>query len=85
FYGRNLNAWIDCLSSMDAPEDGLTAVHAPPGGIVLLNLLHMRDLAGRCPDVYKVIIEDTAFINFRKVELGQPPLLCLAFYDSDDI
>ncbi len=82
FYGRNLNAWIDCLSSLDAPEDGMTTIHAPPGGVLLLNPLHMRDLASRCPDTYAAIIKDTAFINFRKMELGQPPVLCLSFYDS---
>ena len=79
FYGRNLNAWIDCLSSLDNPKDGMTTIHAPLGGVLLLALSGMRDLAVRCPDIYAAIIEDTAFINHRKAELGQPPVLCLSF------
>ena len=69
FYGRNLNAWIDCLSSLDAPEDGMTTIHAPPGGVLLLNLLHMHDLAERCPDIYAAIVEDAAFINLGSVSV----------------
>ena len=29
FYGRNMNAWIDCMTSLDEPEDGMTSIHAP--------------------------------------------------------
>ena len=38
FYGRNMNAWIDCLTSLDVPDDGLTTVHAPHGGSVVLRI-----------------------------------------------
>jgi len=24
FYGRNMNAWIDCMTSLDCPKDGMT-------------------------------------------------------------
>jgi hypothetical protein len=34
FYGRNMNAWIDCLTSLDAPADGMTRVTVPKGGIL---------------------------------------------------
>ena len=80
FYGRNMDAWIDCLSSLDDPEDGMTAVHAPPGGVLLLSLLHMRDLAAHCPDIYAAILECAAFVNYRNVEIGDQPVLCLSFF-----
>ena len=80
FYGHNLNAWIDCLSSLDTPDAGMTTVHAPPGGVLLLALLGVHDLASRCPDIYAAIIEATAFINYRRAEVGQPPVLCLSFH-----
>jgi hypothetical protein len=31
FYGRNMNAWIDCMSSLGEPRDAMTSVHAPGG------------------------------------------------------
>ena len=35
FYGRNMNAWIDCMTSLDEPRDGMTRVHAPKGGVLI--------------------------------------------------
>jgi hypothetical protein len=53
FYGRNMDAWIDCLTSLDTPEDGLTAVHAPVGGVMVLELPGARALKARCPDIFR--------------------------------
>ena len=80
FYGRNMNAWIDCMSSLDSPEDGMTAVHAPPGGVVTLELQHVGDFAARCPEQYAAIVECSAFVNWRRIEAGQPAVLALAFH-----
>jgi hypothetical protein len=80
FYGRNLNAWNDCMSSLDAPEDGMTAIHAPPGGVVTLLLEHVDDFARRCPAHYDAIVECSAFVNLRQIERGAAPVLALAFH-----
>ena len=34
FYGRNMNAWIDCITCLDDPDAGMTTVHALPRGMV---------------------------------------------------
>ena len=31
FYGRNMDAWIDCMTSLDSPDDGMTTIHTEPG------------------------------------------------------
>src|SRR3954463_2133583 len=82
FYGRNMNAWIDCLTSLDEPADGLTAVHAPPGGVVELELEHVDDFARRCPEQYAAVIECAAFVNWRKIDVGESAVLALSFYKS---
>ena len=56
FYGRNMDAWIDCMTSLDDPDDGLTSVHAPSGGVLVLHVEHIGDLANRCPDIYEAIV-----------------------------
>lgn len=48
FYGRNMNAWIDCLTSLDAPDDGMSAVHCEPGAVVTLELKNVKAFAIRC-------------------------------------
>lgn len=42
FYGRNMDAWNDCMGDLDDPDTGMTKIHAPPGGIVVLELDHSR-------------------------------------------
>jgi hypothetical protein len=79
FYGRNLDAWIDCMTSLDAPEDGMTSVHAPPGGVVTLLLEHAGEFARRCPEQYDALVDCSAFVNLRRIEIGLPAVLALAF------
>ena len=49
FYGKNMNAWIDCMTSLDKPEDGMSTVHCASGSIATLELSNASDLAERCP------------------------------------
>ena len=79
YYGRNMDAWIDCMTSLDDPEDELTAIHAPAGGVVVLELIHRKEFASRCPELYADLVECTAFVNWRRMEIGLGPVLCLSF------
>jgi Barstar (barnase inhibitor) len=79
FYGRNMGAWVDCMTSLDEPSDGMTSIHALSGGVVVLQLEHVDDFAARCPDIYAVIIESAAFVNWRRIEMGREPVLSLSF------
>ncbi len=78
-YGRNMDAWIDCLSYLDDPSDGLNQVHALPGGVVTLQIDHIDDFAERCPDLYEELIDCAAFVNWRRLDVGQGPVLALSF------
>lgn len=82
FYGRNMNAWIDCMTSLDEPADGLTSVHAPPGGIVVLQLEHVDEFARRCREQYEAVIECAAFVNWRRIDVGERAVLALSFHKS---
>jgi len=79
FYGRNMDAWIDCMTSLDAPQDGLSRVHAPESGVLVLHLEGMREFAGRCPEIARAIEECSAFVNSRRIEVGEPPVLVLSY------
>jgi len=77
FYGRNMNAWIDCMTSVDAPLDGLSTVTVEPGEILVLRIDGPFEFRRRCPEQYDALIECTAFVNYRRVEVGEPPVLAL--------
>lgn len=76
FYGRNMNAWIDCMTDLDEPGTGMTTVH---GALVTLVLSDAKAFRARCPEQYAAIVECSAFVNWRRLETGETSVLALAF------
>jgi len=79
FYGRNLNAWIDCMTSLDSPEDCMTAVHAAKGHVLTLQLENVGSFREQHPDLYAAIVECSAFVNWRRIEVGEAAVLAMSF------
>ena len=79
FYGRNMNAWIDCMTYLTDPDAAMTTVHALPGGVVALQLQNVDKFALCCPELYEAIVECSSFVNWRRIELGELPVLALSF------
>jgi hypothetical protein len=71
FYGRNGNAWIDCLTYDD---DGMSVPFPRPGGLLVIRLGNAADFAVRCPDQLKALISWTAAVNDRRREDGTAQL-----------
>ena len=74
FYGRNMNAWIDCLTCLD---DGMTRFTVADGDALTLRIDGAADFQRRCPEQYQALIECAAFVNFRRMEAGLQPGLSL--------
>jgi len=77
FYGRNMNAWIDCMTDADDPDTGMVRVAVSAGQLMTLQINDADDFAKRCPEQFTALIECTAFVNFRRVEKGGTPVLSL--------
>jgi RNAse (barnase) inhibitor barstar len=80
FYGRNMDAWIDCMTSLDCPEDGLSTVFVDKDGILVLHLEDAEDFKQRCPDLFQHLVECAAFVNWSRIEAGSSAVLALSFY-----
>ena len=80
WYGRNMDAWIDVFTCMDEAQP-MTGVSVDEGEMVTIRLEGARDMKARVPELYDELIECAAFVNWRRVERGAPPILCLAFYE----
>jgi hypothetical protein len=78
-YGRNLDAWIDCMTSLDAEEDGMTTIHVAPGSVLGLEIVDAAYLKAEHPEQWDAILECAAFVNWRRIEGGESPVLALAF------
>lgn len=79
FYGRNMNAWIDCMTSLDEPVDGMTRVHAAKGNVLTMQLENVATFREQHPELYAAIIESVAFVNWRRIKVGEPAVLALSF------
>ena len=79
FYGANMNAWIDCMSSLDAPDDGMSRLHCESGKVLTLLVQGAADLKEKYPQQYDALIECTAFVKWRRMQSGRPAVLALAF------
>jgi RNAse (barnase) inhibitor barstar len=74
FYGRNMNAWIDCMSCFN---DGMTRFTVAPGDFFHLEVADTKDFAQRVPEIFHAFIECAAFVNRRRIDKGEPPILVL--------
>ena len=79
FYGRNMDAWIDCMTSLDAPKDGMTSIHCEPGKVLTVELENVKPFMARCPEQYAAIVECSAFVNWRRIERGESAVLALSY------
>ncbi|MEM1165279.1 MAG: barstar family protein [Planctomycetota bacterium] len=80
FYGRSMNAWIDCLTYRD-DDDGTSKVNVEPGGAIVIQVKNDRDLDDRCPEVTEALNSCVAFVNYRRIEVGAPAILFLSYHD----
>ena len=72
-----MNAWIDCMSSLDTE---MSKVQVKEGEILALQLDNAKDLKEKYPYLYAEIVECSAFVNWRRTEKGEPAILALSFY-----
>lgn len=80
FYGCNMDAWIDCLTSLDDPSSGMTKVHVKGDGALSLVIEHAAEFKQRCPEQFTALVECAAFVNWRRHEKGDSSVLAVAFY-----
>lgn len=75
FYGNNMDAWIDCMTAVDSIDDGLSTVTVQRGEMLVLKIDDAIDFRRRCPEQFDALVECCAFVNFRREEVGERPVL----------
>jgi len=80
FYGRNMNAWIDCMTDLDDAGTGMCRLTVEPGGVMALQLEHVDDFAAKCPEQYEALLDSAAFVNWRRIDQGQSAVLALSYH-----
>lgn len=80
FYGRNFNAWIDCMSYLDDPQAGMSSVHVDCGEVLVLAIQNAEQFKKQSAEVWLAFLECAAFVNWRRAERGEPSLLVVSAY-----
>ena len=83
-YGRNMDAWIDCMTCIDDPDDGMTGIHCEEDGILTIELENVNELRGKRFEYWEAIVECAAFVNWRRIDTGQKPVLALSYFRTAD-
>lgn len=76
FYGRNNNAWIDCLSHLDQ-DDGMSFFVLGKDEVLEVLLADYQQFSVKHPEVALGITQLFASVNARYSERGDFPRLCL--------
>jgi RNAse (barnase) inhibitor barstar len=76
FYGRNMDAWIDCLGGL-RDDDGMTKFALRDDETLCIEVLHSGFLRQKAPEILEALEECTAEVNERCIESGQKPPLSL--------
>jgi Barstar (barnase inhibitor) len=77
FYGRNMDAWNDCMTYLDDPDSGMSSATVAKGGLVVIRVENASAFKKRCPVQYDALVECAAFVNYRRVDVGESPILAL--------
>ena len=78
-YGKNLDALVDCLTHLDDPTATMSRVQVLPGQLVLLVIDHAQGLTLHTAQQLKLLIDVTAFVNWRRLAKKQLPILAIAY------
>jgi RNAse (barnase) inhibitor barstar len=71
FYGRNMDAWIDCMSYLDE-GGGMTKFHLLPDEMLNIQLRDSGNFRVRNPEIFGVLVDCSAFVNQRYIERSVP-------------
>lgn len=80
FYGMNMNAWIDCLTHLDE-GDGLSRFHLAQGELLHIEVSDTKSFNDRLPEIFDALIESSAFVNMRYLDVGKIPPISLIFLE----
>ena len=76
FYGRNMNAWIDCLSYL-RDNDGMSKFHLTEHEVLQIELQHAEQLRQSAPEILEELEFCVGAINERYEDYGEKPALAL--------
>lgn len=76
FYGRNMDAWIDCLSYL-RDDEGMTKFRLKPNEILQIEVAHSEQLRKQAPEILGEMTFCIDALNERYEDYGEQAALKL--------
>ena len=74
FYGRNMDAWIDCLSTL-RDGDGMCAFILAPEETLQIEIANSSVLHNQATQILDILLDFVDAINERYIENGEKPAI----------
>ncbi|WP_072032321.1 barstar family protein [Erwinia sp. 9145] len=82
FYGKNTHAFIDCLTSLRYPEDGMTSITLKKDEILLLEV---NGLNYKNSEIANTFFSSIQYVNYRCTYLKDKDAIVILLNQSSDI
>jgi hypothetical protein len=79
FYGRNMDAWIDCLSTL-RDNDGMSAFTLAPDEVLQIEIATSSVLHNQATGILDTLLDCVEAINERYIENGEKPAVELLLH-----
>ncbi len=79
FYGNNMNAWIDCMSSIDEPDDGMCKVTISKNRSLNIHVTGLDTALNNGLDVLQGFLAGVVEVNQRFLQAKSYTRLKLVF------
>src|SRR5690349_1016643 len=76
FYGRHMNAFVDCLTYV-REGDGMSKFVLAPGEMLSIEISRADAFFERVPEIASALMSAVASINERQIEESKPPVISL--------
>jgi RNAse (barnase) inhibitor barstar len=79
FYGKNMDAWIDCMSYLDDWSSGMTKVWINKGDTLIIQLNDYEVFKNRRQDIYLNLLQCVAIVNTRNIKANKKTTIALSY------
>jgi RNAse (barnase) inhibitor barstar len=76
FYGRNMDAWVDCMSGV-RDDDGMSSIVLAPDEVLQIEVTNSDALRKKAPHILSALEDCVEAVNERYAEDGENPALRL--------
>ena len=76
FYGKNMDAWIDCLGYLET-NDEMTKFTLSPDEMLEIEITEVEKFRKRTPEIFAELIDCVAIVNARYRTVGSKPKVSL--------